>query len=123
MERLAGVFLHMNARQADVRGGAVNGDVEPAAECQRPLVLRDLIALRQIRIEVVLAREDRFRLETAPQRECRLDGVVDGNRVEDGKRAGKPEADRADLRVRRRAEIGPAAAEHFGRRSKLRVDL
>ena len=60
VQRLAGVLFHVDAREADAAALAVDGDVEAAAERERPLVLRDLVALRQVRIEVVLAREDRL---------------------------------------------------------------
>jgi hypothetical protein len=102
---------------------AIDRDIEAAAERERTLVLRDLIALRQVRIEVVLAREDRQRLDVAAERERRLDRVIDGRAVQDGQGTWHAEADRTDVRVRRRAErpccsrrrswCGSAAARGF----------
>ena len=87
VQRLARVLFHVDARQADPRRAAAGGDLEAAAERQRPLVLRDLIALRQVRIEVVLPREDRRRLHVAAERQRRLDRVVDRLAVEHRQRA------------------------------------
>ena len=61
VQRLAGVLLQVRARDADALGAAViQDDVESALRHDRQLVLADLIALGQIRIEVVLAREHRL---------------------------------------------------------------
>jgi hypothetical protein len=62
----------------------------PAAEGERPLVLRDLVALGKIGIEVVLAREDRRRLHVAPERQRRLDRVIDRGPIEYGSAPGSP---------------------------------
>ena len=43
------------------------------------------------------------------------------SRLSTGSAPGKPEADRADVGVRRRAETGGAAAENLGRGGKLDV--
>src|SRR5205085_11935207 len=111
------------ARQADVFRAAIDGDGEAAAQRQRTFVLRNLIALRQVRIEVVLAREDRKRLNVAAERERRLDRVIDRGAVEDRQRARHAEAHGAHVRVRRRTERGAAAAEDLRAGLQLRVDL
>ena len=121
MQRLARVFLHVDAGQSNPRDRSTDGDVEASAERQRPLVLRDLVALGQVRVEVVLPREDRFALHGAAKRQGGLDGEVDGLTVEHRKRARKAEADRADLRIRQRAEGGAAAAEDLGAGPELGV--
>ena len=77
VQRLPRVLLHVDAREPDPLRAAVDGNLESSAERQRPLVLRDLIALRQVRIEVVLAGEDRLGLNGAAQRQRGLDRVID----------------------------------------------
>ena len=123
VQRLTRVLFHVDARQADVLGLTLDSDVEAATQCERQLVLRDLIALRQVRIEVVLAREHRSRLDIAAARECGLDRVVDGLTIEHGKRAWQAQAHGTDLRVRRGAELGAAAAEDLRARLQLGVDF
>ena len=57
VDRLAGVLLQMQALDADRDGFAISVDLDLAFADDRLLVLADLIALRQIGIEVVLAVE------------------------------------------------------------------
>ena len=122
VQRLARVLFHVDARQADVFSAA-GRDVEAAAERQRPLVLRNLVALRQVRIEVVLPREDRCRLDVAAERERRLDRVVHRLAIEHRQRARQPQAHRTHLRVRRGAERRAAAAEDLRAGRELCVDF
>ncbi len=102
--------------------GGVEG--EPAARGQRQLVLADLVALGEVRIEVVLAIPARRRgcrcLDRRPGRQ----DVLDGPLVDDRQRSGQPETDRTGPRVRRSAVVvGRAAAEHLGRRLELAMNL
>ena len=90
---------------------------------QRPLVLRDLIALGQVRIEVVLAREDRRLVDPATERERGADREVDRGAIEDRQRARETETDRTDVRVGRSAERRAAAAEDLRGGQEVRVDL
>ena len=58
VQRLAGVLLEMQARDADLARGTIGKlDLDLALADDRMLVLADLIAGRQIGIEVVLAVE------------------------------------------------------------------
>ena len=60
VQRLAGVLFEVRARDADrLARAVVEHDLERALLDDRLLVLADLVALRQIGIEVVLAREHR----------------------------------------------------------------
>ena len=125
MQRLAGVLFHVDARDADAAARPSRaGELDDAAGRERLLVLRDLIALRQVRIEVVLAREDRRLVDPAAERERRR-GCAKSTaaRFSTGSAPGKPEADRADVRVRRRAERRAAAAEDLRRGQELRVNF
>jgi len=117
---LAGVLLEVDAGQAD-RAEARHGD--GAAGADRQFVLRDLIALRQVWIEIVLPRPDRPLGDPAAESLAGLDGHLHRGAVEAGQRAGQAQADGADLRVGRRAEARRAAAEDLRARQELRVDL
>ena len=97
--------------------------IDPPGRRQRALVLRDLIALRQVRIEVVLAREDRQRLHRAAERVPGAHAELDRPAVQHRQRPGHAEADGTDVGVRRRAEARAAAAEDFRLRQELRVDF
>ena len=56
--QLAGVFFEVHPLEADpARRRVADGDLEEAAFDQRHVVLRDLIALDQVRIGIVLAIE------------------------------------------------------------------
>src|SRR5690606_24715833 len=70
VERLAGILLQMRTRNADAPPRAVAGiDFQRTAGDDRPVVLADLVSLREIGIEIVLAREDRPRLDPGADRE------------------------------------------------------
>ena len=61
MQRLSGVFLEMRAGDADgLRRGVGKLNLDLSAPNDRRSELADLIALREIGIEVVLPVEDAF---------------------------------------------------------------
>ena len=86
---------------------------------QRPLVLRDLVALRQVGVEVVLPLEDRDLVDAAAERERgaqrQRHRLARGHR----QRARQRQAHGADERVRRRPEAVGAAAEQLRPRQQL----
>jgi hypothetical protein len=123
VQRLARVLFHVHACDADRRRARAARELDMPAECERPFVLRDLIALRQVGIEVVLPREDRLRLNAAPERQRRTNRQLHGAAVEHRQRARQPETDRTDMGVRRRAERRAAPAEDLGVGQQLCVDL
>ena len=124
VQRLAGVFLEMRADDVDgARAAVFEHDVDSAAVHDRQLVLADLIALRQIRIEVVLAREHGAPRDLAARREAELDGHRDGFGVQHGQHARVAQVDEARLTVRRRAVGRRRAGEDLGLGRELRVDL
>src|SRR5205823_4162943 len=98
-------------------------DDEPAACAERLVVLADLVRLRQVGVEVVLAVEDRALGDLALEREPELDALLDRAAVRNRQRPRKREADGAGLRVRCAAEAVLAAAEHLRARLQLHVDL
>src|SRR5258708_26625998 len=116
MEQAAGVLLEVRAADADALGRpVVAGDLEPALHREREVELRDLVALRQVRVHVVLTVEFRVLGRPAVERDARGDRELDRAAVRVRERARQPEADLAGERVRRRA--GPlrrTAAGHLG---------
>ncbi len=123
VQRLASVLLEVHADEPHRAGPPRRGPRHGPADRQRPVVLRNLIALRQVRVEVVLASEAGNRRHGAPESQRRHRRQVDRSRVRRGQRAGQTEARRARVRVRRRAEARGAGAEHLACRRELRVHL
>ncbi len=118
-----GVLLHMRAANAHALDAAGDIKIEIAVVAQGQIVLADLIVLRLVGIEIVLAVHLRpardFAVECEPDGDRRLDHRLVQRRQD----TGHAEADRADVRVRRCMEIVLAAAKHFGSRTDLDVDF
>ena len=125
VDRLPGVFLHVEARDADRprRLVAAAGERHAAARRQRPVELRDLISFGQIGIEIVLAREDGDRVNRAVERERGANRQLDGVVVQDRQGPGQSEADGTGVPVRWRPEIGGAAAENLRLGLEVNVHL
>src|SRR6185503_19000866 len=105
VDQLRGVLLEMDAMDSDV--------AEPALARQRDVVLTDLVALRQVGIEVVLAVKDRARGRLAAQRQGNLERVADRLLVGHRQSPRMPQTDRAGVRIRLVSERELAAAEHL----------
>ncbi len=104
---LARVLLEVHADDADLsrREGPLRiAHLESPVGRERQVVLADLVALRQVRVVVVLPVPLRERGDGAVERERRADREFEGVTVHDRQRSRKAEADGADLRVRRSAE-------------------
>src|SRR5258708_13825558 len=125
MEQAAGVLREVRAADADALGRpVVAGDLEPALHREREVELRDLVALRQVRVHVVLTVEFRVLGRPAVERDARGDRELDRAAVRVRERARQPEADLAGERVRRRAEpLRRTAAEHLGAGVELDLAL
>jgi hypothetical protein len=100
-----------------LRGWPSSRKLDRAALHHRDLVLADLVALGQVGVEVVLAREDRQRRHLGAHRQAEADGALDRAAVHHRQRAGQRQVDRAGLRVGRGAEGGGAPLKIL-----LRVD-
>src|SRR5262249_4140245 len=96
---------------------------ERPATCQRSLVLRDLVSLRKIGIEVVLACEDRRLVDMAIERKARADGQIDCRSIQDRERAGKAETHWTHVSVRRGPKRRTAPTENLRRGSEVGVNL
>jgi hypothetical protein len=124
VQRFAGVLFEVRAHDADgPRGAALEHDVDFAAMHDRQFVLADLIALRQVGIEVILAREHRAPCDLAARRKPELDGHRDSCSVQHGQHAGVAEIDEARLAVRCCAVGRRRAGKDLRSRRELRVDL
>ncbi len=119
VRRLAGVFFHMGTLDAYP---AVVGQLQPAVDIDGRVVLADLIVLGHVRVEVILAVEQR-RPDLAVERQPDAHGELHGAHVEHGERAGQAEAHRADVGVGLVAEGVAAPAEQLGLGVELAVDL
>src|SRR5579862_3984823 len=101
---------------------AVDGKLQMPVERQWQIVLRDLVALGQVRVEVVLAIEFREIGDIALQRKRRPYGEVHGLLIDRRQNTGKTEAYRTRVCVRLRTQVvRRAAAEHLAVRQELRV--
>ena len=124
VQRLAGIFFEVRALDFDLkRATVVSANGNFAAAHDRQFVLADLIALRQIGIEVVFAREYAF------ARDLRIDGQTEADRLaEHGsiryrQRARQRDIDRAGLRIRFGAVMRRGAREQLARGIELGVDF
>ena len=114
MDQLGRVLLQVSAGDPDRERAVARVDRQRPTSSQREVVLADLIALRQVRIEVVLS---------IPACRCRCrrtDGSarcqdqLDCATIDRRQRAGEPEADRARVGIRLCAVIRRRApAEHL----------
>ncbi len=103
-------------------------DVHRPVSAERQVVLADLVALRQIRIEVVLPIPAARAGDLAAQRHADHRGHLDRAAVHDRKRARQPRDDRIDERVglgvlELRARWVRRAAEHLRSGREFDVDL
>ena len=89
----------------------------------RRLVLADLIALRQVGIEIVLAVEHRLQIDLRLQAEAGADRLPHAFLVDHRQHAGHRRIDQRDVRVGLAAERGRGAGEQLRLRGHLRMDL
>src|SRR5215471_10934576 len=98
-------------------------EAHPAVPDHRLLVLRDLIAGREVRVEVVLALEDARQVDFGGETEPGLDRLLDAKTVDDRQHPRKRGIDRRDLGVWFGTKIGRRPGKQFGFRDHLSVDL
>ena len=123
VDRLAGVLLQMQPLDADVHRLAVDVDLDLALADDRLLVLADLIALRQIRIEVVLAVEHAAQVDRGLEAEARAHRLRDAFLVDHRQHAGHRRVDQRDVGVGRAAELRRRAREQLGLGGDLGMHL
>jgi hypothetical protein len=125
VDRLARVLLHVDAREAHARhlfpGVSPDGNVQPPLRGDGLFVLGDLVALGQIRIEVVLAGEDGAFVHGTVGGERRAHGELHRALVEYRQHARQGQADRMHAVIRRRAIAHRRGTEELGLGAQLRV--
>ncbi len=124
VQAFAGVLLQMQPLDADGDALAVfQIDDHLALAHHRLLVLADLIALRQVGIEIILAVEHRFQIDRRLQPEPRADRLLDAFFVDHRQHARHGGIDQRDVAVGRAAEFGRGAGEQLRLGGDLRVHL
>ena len=127
---LAGVFFHVDTSNAHALLGAVFfHNFEPAVLADRVVVHRksarlgNLVALRQVRVEVVLAGPHRVQVDFAVQGEAQANCIFHRLLVRHGHGTRHTEADRANVLVRACVHFNFAATEHLCLSGKLAMDF
>ena len=123
VQRLRGVFLEVRPRDPDLGDAVWPRQPNKTVDAKRLVVLGDLVALRVVRVEVVLAVEDGVLCDLAAEREPEPDRPLDRLPVRHGQRSRMREADRAGARVRVVERPDRATAEHLRPRLQLDMDL
>ena len=114
VQRFAGVLLQMQPLDADGDALAVRQiDDHLALAHDRRLVLADLIALRQIGIEIVLPVEHRFEIDLGLQAQARADRLAHAFLVDHRQHARHRRIDQRDMAVGLAAEFGRGAGKQL----------
>ena len=121
MQRFTGVFFQMRAGQMHRFFNIAHHDRQRATLHHRQFVLADLVALRQIRIEIILARKNRPRTDGSADRKTKTNGTLNGPAIQYRQHAGQRDINRTGLRIRTRAEGGRRAGKYFRAGRQLRV--
>ena len=89
-------------------------DHDLALADDRRFVLADLIALRQVGIEIVLPVEHRAMIDLGLEAEAGADRLADAFLVDHRQHAGHRRIDQRDVAVGLAAELGRGAGEQLG---------
>ena len=87
---LAGVVFHVDAGDADAFGCAVDHDIDEAVLGERLIVLRNLVALGQVGIEIILAGETGDRIDAQFSAMAALMASSTASRLRTGSAPGNP---------------------------------
>src|SRR6202171_1399524 len=98
----------MQTRDANLLGAAPGWDLNPSMLSERLIVLGNLVALRQIGIEIIFTGKDRCLINPAIDRHGREHSELHRLAVQNRQSTGQAEADGADVAVRGIAETGRA---------------
>ncbi len=124
VQAFAGILLEMQPGDADLAHRPVGHvQTDPAMPDHRLLVLRDLIAGRQVGVEVVLALEDTCQVDLSGKAEPGLDRLLNAMPVDDRQHPREGGVDRRDLGIGLGAKIGCRPGEQLGLRDHLGMDL
>ena len=120
---LRGVFFHVQARDADAFAAPTKIELEPPAKRDRQLILRNLIALGQVRIEIILTGEARDGLHFQVERERSANRKLERAAIQHRQGSGQTQANGTNVRVGRIAEARRASAENLRIGGELDVYL
>ena len=123
VEAFAGVVFHVQTCDADALLCAPDLDFESARGGKGKLVHRDLVALGQVGVKVILARKSRARLNLASDGERRAQSQLQRALIQHWQGPRQPQTHGTGVGIRGSAEFGRAAAECFGPRLQLGVDF
>ena len=128
VHQFAGILLDMDAFDADPLGAGfgvlfVQHDVDRALAHDGVIELADLIALRQIRVEIIFPVEARPFVDLRLDRHTGAHRLPDAFAVGDRQHAGHRRIDKGHLRIGLRAERRRRARKQLGVRRHLRMDL
>ena len=124
VQALAGVLLQMQPLDADGdRLAALEIDGDLALADDRLLVLADLVALRQVGIEIVLAVEHRLQIDLGLQPQPGAHGLAHALLVDHRQHAGHGGVDQRDVAVGRAAEFGRGAGKQLRLGGDLGMDF
>ncbi len=124
VQALGRILLEMQPLDADRLGAAaLEVDLDRALAHDRVLELRDLIALRQIGVEVVLAVEHRAQVDLGVEAKTGAHRLLHAALVDHGQHAGHGGVDQRHLGVGIGAERGRCAGEELGFGDDLGMDF
>ena len=124
VQALAGVLLQVQPLDPNREGRAVVAlDDHLALADDRMGELADLVALRQVRIEVVLPVEAALQVDLRLQAQARADRLLHAAAVDHRQHPRHRRVHQADLLVRPRSEADGGAGEQLGVRGDLGVHL
>ncbi len=124
VQALAGIFFQVRAGHANTLDGAVfQRDVQVALADDRQLHLADLVALGQVRVEVVLAREHVVLADLGVNRQAEHHRHAHRFLVQHRQYAGHAQVDQAGLGVGLCAERGGATGENLRLGGELGMNL
>src|SRR5438105_1992763 len=103
----------MHAPNPDPPSRAADLDLQMSLDADRDVILRDLVCLRQVRIEIVLTVENAVAIDLTAQRQRRAKHQLYRPAVWHRQAPRQPQAHRTALRVRLRPKLRAARAKHL----------
>ena len=124
MQRLTRIFLEVSPCQADCFARAVvQRDSDFPLSHDRQRHLRDLVALGQVRVEVILASKDRRASDLSARGQAKLDGHSQHGFIQHRQNARQTQINRVGLRVRLGTKGGGRSGKNFALTGELGVDF
>src|SRR5687768_9179274 len=104
MRKFPGILLQMDATNPYLFYACFRFDLDSPIRGEWLIVLRDLVALGEVRVEVIFACENTFGVDFAIERQPDSDRQLDGFFVENRERARLTCANRTDIMIRFRCD-------------------